>query len=157
METSLHSSVYLRGRAALTCAHSATLLTVPAMLHSQPAGETTCSGFRWLNSNQWSVCVCVCISHWSIHQVCQGTSSSTAVYMCHRPDPPHGDDTHTDPSNRSTVTLDILKILIWAKQNIRLTTGGSTTYWTEPAGWQEPASRDRKQEKQSYSTSEAAG
>lgn len=31
---------------SLTCAHSATLLTVPAMLHSQSAGETTHSDFR---------------------------------------------------------------------------------------------------------------
>lgn len=39
------------------------------------------------------------MSDQSIHQDCQVTGSSTAVYICHRRDPRRGDDTHTESDN----------------------------------------------------------
>lgn len=42
------------------------------------------------------------MSDQSIHQDCQATGSSTAVYTCHRRDPRRGDDTHTVPENTTT-------------------------------------------------------
>lgn len=80
----------------LTCAHSATPLSVPAMLHSQSAGEkkTDSSSVYCLSPGKR---VCVNVSHWSSHPECQQKGSSTEVYTCRRPRPPREDGTRTGP------------------------------------------------------------
>lgn len=89
----------------LTCAHSATPLMVPAMLHSQSAGERRHLDSRSLissinsiqTSETWCEMWAFVVSYWCIHQQCRGRGSSTELYICHRPGPPHNDGTHTGP------------------------------------------------------------
>lgn len=84
----------------------------------------------------------VCVSYWSIHLGCQARGSSTEACTCHRPDPPHGGDTHTGPeTEKPTNQPQRQSVCACASASAWLTTGGGTWYCTEPTGLQEPAAR----------------
>lgn len=108
--------VYFRGRSAdsfhlcalCDAADSPCNVTLTVCRRQKTHSSFMSSVYCSETSKTCEVCVCVCsVSHWSIHQECQGRGSSTEVYICHRPGPPHGDGTHTGPERKKNKPINL--------------------------------------------------